>query len=155
MEQGIISSSGAKPPPAPCFQSIVKPLLSAENMPLLYYIAYECIRGVDAFEADLLKMPCFSRYATMPLNPSFLGDQIIVFFDNYFYQKKKNLKLVMFVNNCLTLIDGLHLTSWRPCWRYNTKEYVINSTVGSIRRGWLTLSATSREIDCKPRIVYS
>ena len=59
MEQGIISSSGAKPPPAPCFQSIVKPLLSAENMPLLYYIAYECIRGVDAFEADLLKNALF------------------------------------------------------------------------------------------------
>ena len=49
-------------------------------------------------------------------------------------------------------IDGLHLTSWRPCWRYNTKEYAINSTVGSSRRGWLTLSAISREIDCKPRI---
>ena len=48
-------------------------------------------------------------------------------------------------------IDGLHLTSWRPCWRYNTKEYVINSIVGSSRCGWLTLSATSREIDCKPR----
>ena len=73
-------------------------------MPLLYYIAYECIRGVDAFEADLLIMPCFSRYATMPLNPSFLGGQIIVFFDNCFYQKKKSVKLVMFVNNCLTLI---------------------------------------------------
>ena len=29
----------------------------------------------------------------MPLNPSFLGDQIIVFFDNYFYQKKKNFKI--------------------------------------------------------------
>ena len=50
-------------------------------------------------------------------------------------------------------IDGLHLTSWRPCWRYNTKEYVISSIVGSSRRGWLTLSATSREIDCKPRIL--
>ena len=23
-------------------------------------------------------------------------------------------------------IDGLHLTHWRPRWRYNTKEYVIN-----------------------------
>ena len=51
-------------------------------------------------------------------------------------------------------VDGLHLTSWRPCWRYNTKKYVINSTVGSSRRGWLTLSATSREIDCKPRIFF-
>ena len=50
-------------------------------------------------------------------------------------------------------IDGLHLTSWRPCWRYNTKEYVINSIVGSSWRGWLTLSAISREIDCKPRII--
>ena len=49
-------------------------------------------------------------------------------------------------------IDGLHLTSWRPCWRYNAKEYVINSVVGSSRRRWLTLSATSREIDYKPRI---
>ena len=52
-------------------------------------------------------------------------------------------------------IDRLHLTSWRPCWRYNTKEYVINSIVGSSRRGRLTLSATSREIDCKPRIRQS
>ena len=49
-------------------------------------------------------------------------------------------------------IDGLHLTSWRPCWRYNTKEYAINSIVRSSQRGWLTLFATSREIDCKPRI---
>ena len=39
---------------------------------------------------------------------------------------------------------------------YNTKEYVINSMVRSIkRRGWLKLSAISREIDCKPRIVYA
>ena len=53
----------------------------------------------------------------------------------------------------LLYIDGLHLTSWRPCWRYNTKEYVINSIVGSSRRGWLTLSAISQEIDCKPRIL--
>ena len=51
-----------------------------------------------------------------------------------------------------TIIDGLHLTSQRPCWRYNTKEYVINSIVGSSWRGRLTLSAASREIDCKPRI---
>ena len=49
-------------------------------------------------------------------------------------------------------IDSLDLTSWRPCWRHNTKEYVISSIVGSCRRGWLTLCATSREIDCKPRI---
>ena len=32
-------------------------------------------------------------------------------------------------------IDGLHLTSRRSCWRYNTKEYVISSIVGSSRRG--------------------
>ena len=32
------------------------------------------------------------------------------------------------------------------------KEYVINSIVGSSQREWLTLSATSREIDSKPRI---
>ena len=50
-------------------------------------------------------------------------------------------------------IDGLHLTSWRPRWRYNTKEYVISSIVGSSRRGWLILSVTSREIYCKPRIL--
>ena len=50
--------------------------------------------------------------------------------------------------------DGLHLTTpWRLCWRYNTKEYVISSIVGSSRRGWLTLSDASREIDCKPRIL--
>ena len=49
-------------------------------------------------------------------------------------------------------IDGLHLTSRRPCWRYNRKEYVISSIVGSSRRGWLTLSFAFREIDCKPRI---
>ena len=41
-------------------------------------------------------------------------------------------------------IDGLHLTSWWPCWRYNTKEYVIYSIAGSTRSGWLTLSAASR-----------
>ena len=52
--------------------------------------------------------------------------------------------------NCLH-IDGLHLTSWRPCWRYNTKKYVINSIVRSSRRGWLTLSATSREIDLQTK----
>ena len=49
-------------------------------------------------------------------------------------------------------IDGLHLTSRRPCWRYNTKEYAISSIVGSSQRGWLPLSSASREIDCKPRI---
>ena len=53
-----------------------------------------------------------------------------------------------------TSIDGLHLTSRRPCCRYNTKEYVISPIVGSSRRGWLTLSAASREIDCKPRIGF-
>ena len=52
-------------------------------------------------------------------------------------------------------IDDLHLTSWRPCWKYNTKEYVISSIVGSTQRGWLTLSAMSREIDCKPRKWYT
>ena len=36
-------------------------------------------------------------------------------------------------------IDGLHLTSWQSCWRYNTKEYVISSAVGSSKRGCLTL----------------
>ena len=55
---------------------------------------------------------------------------------------------------CSFPIDGSHLTSWRLYWRYNTKEYVINSTVGSSRRGWLTLSAISREIDCKLRILW-
>ena len=50
-------------------------------------------------------------------------------------------------------IDGLHLKSWRPCWRYNTIEYFISFIVGSSRRGWLTLSGASRKIDCKPRIV--
>ena len=53
-----------------------------------------------------------------------------------------------------TSIDGLHLTSWRPRWRYNTKEYFINAIVGSCRHGWLALSATSPEIDCKLRILY-
>ena len=48
----------------------------------------------------------------------------------------------------------MHLTTpWRLCWRYNTKEYVISSIVGSSRRGWLTLSDASREIDCKLRIL--
>ena len=41
-----------------------------------------------------------------------------------------------------SLVDGLHLTSWRPCWSYNAKEYIISSVVGSSRRGWLTLCAT-------------
>ena len=34
-----------------------------------------------------------------------------------------------------------------PCWRYNTKEYIISSIVGSSRRGRL-------EIDCKPRMFF-
>ena len=42
-------------------------------------------------------------------------------------------------------IDGLHLTSWRPCSRYNTKKYVTNSIVGLSRRGWLTSSVTTQE----------
>ena len=50
---------------------------------------------------------------------------------------------------CTVTIDGLRLT---PCWRYKTKEYVISSIVGSSRRGGLTLSVISQEIDCKPRI---
>ena len=33
------------------------------------------------------------------------------------------------------LIDGLHLTSWWPYLGYNTKEYVINSIVGTSGRG--------------------
>ena len=37
-------------------------------------------------------------------------------------------------------------TSWRPCWRYNTKEYVINSVVGSSRHSIGSI------LDCKPRI---
>ena len=41
--------------------------------------------------------------------------------------------------------------SWRPCWRYNTIEYVIRCIVGSSRLGWLTLSGESREIDYQPR----
>ena len=24
------------------------------------------------------------------------------------------------------IIDGLHIMSWRPCWRYNTKEYRVS-----------------------------
>ena len=41
------------------------------------------------------------------------------------------------------------ITSRRPCWRYNTKEYVISSIVGSSRRGWLTigsLRSTTRQV---------
>ena len=69
-------------------------------------------------------------------------------------KKYYNIKISWSCEDCSNyIIDGLHLTSWRPCWRYNTKEYVINSIVGSSRRGWLSLSTTSREIDCKPRIV--
>ena len=52
----------------------------------------------------------------------------------------------------LPYIDGLHLTSRRPCWWYNTKEYVISTIVGSSRRERQTLSAASQENDCKPRI---
>ena len=44
---------------------------------------------------------------------------------------------IFFIHVAVTVIDGLHLTSWRPCWRYNTKEYFISSIVGSSRRGWL------------------
>ena len=67
-------------------------------------------------------------------------------FADHSFEEFRALKLLQYP------IDGLHLSSWRPCWRYNTKEYVINPIVGSSRRGWLTLSATSQEIDCKPRI---
>ena len=28
-------------------------------------------------------------------------------------------------------IDGLHLTSWRPCWKHSTKEYVSSSIIVS------------------------
>ena len=57
----------------------------------------------------------------------------------------------MTMTTAFTNIDGLHLTSWPPCWRYNTEGicYLLHW-----RRGWLTLSATSREIDCKPRILF-
>ena len=66
-------------------------------------------------------------------------------------QKEKLAPLIAAKN--ARVIDGLHLTSWRPCSIYNTKEYdIINSIVGSSRRGWLTLSAISREIDYKRRI---
>lgn len=34
----------------------------------------------------------------------------------------------------------------------NTKEYVISPIVGTSSCGWLTLSAASREIDCRPKI---
>ena len=50
------------------------------------------------------------------------------------------------------MIDGLHLTTRRPRWRYNTKEYIISCIVGPSQRGWVTLSTASRKIDCKPRI---
>ena len=66
----------------------------------------------------------------------------------------ENILTIAVINIHYLYIDGLPLTSRRPCWRYNTKEYVINSIVGSCRRAWLTLSAASREIDCKPRILY-
>ena len=46
-------------------------------------------------------------------------------------------------------IDGLHLTSRRPCWRYNTKEYIISCIVGSSRRGWLTLESLSKGRFCQ------
>ena len=45
-------------------------------------------------------------------------------------------------------------TPFPPCWRYITKEYFIVPIVGSSRRGWVTLSAVSQEIDCKPKIVH-
>ncbi len=50
-------------------------------------------------------------------------------------------------------IDGLHVTSWQTCWRYNTKEYFIIAIVGSSRRGRALLSVLSHEIDCKRRIL--
>ena len=65
------------------------------------------------------------------------------------------LQIAMFLESSrlsVTRIDGLHLTSWQACWRYNTKKYVINF-IACCRRWWLTLSAISREIDCKPKII--
>ena len=50
---------------------------------------------------------------------------------NFCIEYMKKLKPFKFKLAIITYcIDGLHLTSWRPCWRYNTKEYVINSIVG-------------------------
>ena len=48
------------------------------------------------------------------------------------------------------IIDGLIVTA--AMLAVNTKEYVISPIVGTRRCWWLTLSAASREIDCKPRI---
>ena len=45
----------------------------------------------------------------------------------------------------------LRIINSKHSYRYNTIEYVIRCIVGSSRRGWLTLSGASREIDCKPR----
>ena len=83
---------------------------------------------------------------------------ILLFTNKHKFYNKRSLKIhspkyrFVFIFVFTTVIDGLHLTSWWPCWRHNTKEYIINSIVGSSRRGWLTLIAISREIDCKPRI---
>ena len=69
---------------------------------------------------------------------------------------RSKIKIQRFIGGVRILvykhIDGLHLTSWRPCWRYRTKEHVISSIVGSSQRGRLTLFAISREINCKTRI---
>ena len=49
--------------------------------------------------------------------------------------EKKRISLFNFYIILHCRIDGLHLTSRRPCWRCDTKEYVISSIVGSSKRG--------------------
>ena len=51
--------------------------------------------------------------------------------------------------NKLKPIDSWHLTSRRPCWRYNTKKYVISYIVGSSRRWWQPLESLSKRRFCQ------
>ena len=46
----------------------------------------------------------------------------------------------MFIPHTVVMLEVYH------------KEYDISFIIASSQRGWLTLSAGSREIDCKPRI---
>ena len=51
-----------------------------------------------------------------------------------------------------TKIENYSWLARRSCWLRGTKEYFIDSSVGTSRSGQVTLSRDAREIGCKSRI---
>ena len=62
---------------------------------------------------------------------------LLVKFAVYFCRAIRYISLVNIQKNSNLDINGLHITSRRPCWRHNTKEYVISSIVGSSYPAWV------------------